>query len=122
VESLQVGIRARRSRVRAPATHSYSATCISHLTVLAQTGRPSSPVCGWALTGRQEGKCWNSLRGFHPLPYHLGFMVGLASGVPPSVLDQSNVSSGVNRQQVNHRGLDRCDTRKLGIFLLNLNG
>jgi hypothetical protein len=29
-------------------------------------------------------KCWNGLRGLHPLPYHLGFMVGLVSGVPPS--------------------------------------
>jgi hypothetical protein len=42
-------------------------------------------VCGWALPDRQEGECWNGLRELHPLPYHLDFMVGLASGVPPSL-------------------------------------
>jgi hypothetical protein len=86
VESLQVDIRARWSQVQAPATHSYSTARISHLTVLAQTGRPLNPMCGRALTDRQEGEYWNSLRGIHPLSYHLGFMVGLASGVPPSDL------------------------------------
>jgi hypothetical protein len=33
---------------------SYSAARISHLTILTQTGRPSSPVCGWALVDSQE--------------------------------------------------------------------
>jgi hypothetical protein len=45
---------------------------------------PVGPVCGRALASRQEGECWNGLKGLHPLPYHLGFMIGLTSGVPPS--------------------------------------
>jgi hypothetical protein len=41
-ESLQVGIRARWSRVRAPTMH--SATRNSHYTVLAHTREPRGPV------------------------------------------------------------------------------
>jgi hypothetical protein len=64
--------------------HSYSVARNSHLTVLAQTSWPRVWV---GLTSRQEGECWNGLRGLHPLSYHLDFMVGLASRVPPSHLD-----------------------------------
>jgi hypothetical protein len=37
--------------------------------------------------------CWNGLRGLHPLPYHLGFMVGLVSGIHPSWYPSQVVSS-----------------------------
>jgi hypothetical protein len=85
VESLQVGIRARWSRVRAPTTHSYSTARNSHIIVLAQTGRPSWPRV-WEDPGEQiGGGMLEPLKRTPPLPYHLGFMVGLASGVPPSV-------------------------------------
>jgi hypothetical protein len=43
-------------------------------------------MCRWVLADRQEEECWNGLRGLHPLPYHMGFMVRLASRVSPSVI------------------------------------
>jgi hypothetical protein len=37
--------------------------------------------------------CWNGLRGFHLLLYHLCFMVGLASEIPPSWYQSQVISS-----------------------------
>jgi hypothetical protein len=37
--------------------HISAAHSNSQLTVLAQTSGPTGPVCGWALTDRQEWEC-----------------------------------------------------------------
>jgi hypothetical protein len=46
-----------------------------------------------SIVANEQCQCWNGLRGIHLFLYHLSFMIGLISGVPPSWYESQVVLS-----------------------------